>query len=164
METAGQSPFQFLTLIAAPALLTNATCVLAMSTINRMLRTRDRMHELFLEGKSEKGEASQQFLEQVARVERQARLLLHALGAIYIALGSFAGGTLMTLVGAGLNEFVQSSVLSLFVLIGITLVFIGVSSLIFGSARLFQATQISLLNLQSEADFLRAKSERLNPK
>jgi hypothetical protein len=43
------NPFAVLTFIAAPALLTNATSVLAMSTINRMLRTRDRMHELFKE-------------------------------------------------------------------------------------------------------------------
>ncbi|HEV8541883.1 MAG TPA: DUF2721 domain-containing protein [Verrucomicrobiae bacterium] len=157
MDVNAQSPFQFLSLIAAPALLTNATCVLAMSTINRMLRTRDRMHELFLEGKSGQQEMSEEFLEQVGRVERQARLLLHALGAIYVALGCFAGGTLMTLIGLALNQFIHSSILTLFVLVGITLVFVGVSSLIFGSARLFQATQISLLNLQAEADFLRAR-------
>ena len=50
-----QSPFAALTFIAAPALLTNASSVLALSTINRMLRTRDRMHELFV--KSEGGGA-----------------------------------------------------------------------------------------------------------
>ena len=37
------SPFAVLTFIVAPAILTNATSVLAMSTINRMLRTRERM-------------------------------------------------------------------------------------------------------------------------
>jgi len=41
-----RSPFAVLTFIAAPAPLTNATSVLALSTINRMLRTRDRMTEL----------------------------------------------------------------------------------------------------------------------
>jgi len=53
-----QSPFGALTFVAAPALLTNASSVLALSTINRMLRTRDRMHELF--AKSEAGKASEQ--------------------------------------------------------------------------------------------------------
>jgi hypothetical protein len=47
-----QNPFAILTVIVAPAILTNATSVLAMSTINRMLRTRQRMHELFQESES----------------------------------------------------------------------------------------------------------------
>jgi hypothetical protein len=34
-----QSPFAALTFVAAPAILTNASSVLAMSAINRMLRT-----------------------------------------------------------------------------------------------------------------------------
>ncbi len=41
----GQSSFAALTFIAAPALLTNASSVLALSTTNRMLRTRDIMRE-----------------------------------------------------------------------------------------------------------------------
>ena len=48
-----QSPFAALTFIAAPALLTNASSVLALSTINRMLRTRDRMHELFVKSEGD---------------------------------------------------------------------------------------------------------------
>lgn len=47
-----QNPFAALTFVAAPALLTNASSVLALGTINRMLRTRDRMHELFTESKT----------------------------------------------------------------------------------------------------------------
>ena len=37
-----QNPFAVLTFIVAPTILTNATSVLAMSAINRMLRTRER--------------------------------------------------------------------------------------------------------------------------
>jgi len=56
METLSlsQSPFAVVTFIAAPALLTNASSVLAMSTINRMLRTRDRMRELYLQSEDGK--------------------------------------------------------------------------------------------------------------
>ena len=67
-----QSPFAVLTFIAAPALLTNSSSVLALSTINRMLRTRDRMRELFVQ--SEKGmlpESEKEWLmSQVDRVEK----------------------------------------------------------------------------------------------
>src|SRR5215471_11126365 len=99
-----QSPFAALTFVVAPALLTNASSVLAMSTINRMLRTRDRMRELFV--KSEAGGQSQEQAalldSQVDRVESQAVLLLHALRAIYVALGAFAAATLVTLLGAAM--------------------------------------------------------------
>ncbi len=105
-----QSPFAALTFIAAPALLTNASSVLALSTINRMLRTRDRMQELF--AKSEGGGQSQpeaaRLIEQVNRVERQATLLLRALHSIYVALAAFACSTLVTLLGAGLGPLSRS--------------------------------------------------------
>src|SRR4029079_13679811 len=94
-STLTQSPFAVLTFIAAPALLTNTSSVLALSTINRMLRTRDRMHELFvLSEKGEPGAEGGRLVEQVNRVEQQGALLLGALRAIYIALGAFAGATL----------------------------------------------------------------------
>ena len=47
-----QNPFAVLTIIVAPALLTNASCLLALSTINRLLRTRDSMRELLKESES----------------------------------------------------------------------------------------------------------------
>jgi hypothetical protein len=152
-----QTPFEAFTVIAAPALLTNATCVLAMSTINRMLRTRDRMHELFLEGKkaSHTKEESVHFLAQVARVEGQAAVLLQALAAIYVALASFAGGTLMTLGGATLGPILHLPFQHFLLVVGIGLVFVGVACLVFGSVRLFQATRISLANLRAEASILR---------
>ena len=73
-----QNPFAVLTFIVAPAILTNATSVLAMSTINRMLRTRDRMHQLFAESEKPDAGRGEQFLAQVNRVENQALLLLTA--------------------------------------------------------------------------------------
>ncbi len=148
--------FEAFSLIAAPALLTNATCVLAMGTVNRMLRTRDRMHELFLEARKNSEPASEHTLSQTNRVERQAFFLLQALAAIYVALGAFAGGTLMTLLGGSLSTLLQIHFQHFIVLAGVALVFVGVLSLIFGSARLFQATRSSLSSLHAEAEIIRA--------
>src|SRR5215212_1156380 len=92
-----QNPFAVLTFIAAPAILTNATSVLAMSTINRMLRTRERMQELFAQSEAAAEFRGERFLAQVNRVERQAVLLLGAMRAIYVALGAFAAASLVTL-------------------------------------------------------------------
>src|SRR5438045_2203303 len=98
------SPFAALTMIVAPAMLTNASCVLAMSTINRMLKSRDRMRELLKDSETPKTSGAEADREerQVARVEKQATLLMGALAAIYVALGSFAMASLISLLGAAL--------------------------------------------------------------
>src|ERR1044071_4972890 len=95
-----QRPFAVLTFIVAPAILTNATSVLAMSTINRMLRTRERMQELFGQSETSTEFRGARFVEQANRVENQAVLLLGAMRAIYVALGAFAAASLVTLLGA----------------------------------------------------------------
>jgi hypothetical protein len=157
-----QSPFAALTFVAAPALLTNASSVLAMSTINRMLRTRDRMHELL--AKSEAGPQSEsdaaRMIKLVNRVETQAALLLRALHSIYVALGSFASGTLVTLLGTGVAPFQGDLWLHVMAWLGVGLGLAGVGGLVFGCANLFHATRLSLVNIREEASLIR---ERLSP-
>jgi hypothetical protein len=154
-----QSPFAVLTFIAAPALLTNASSVLAMSTINRMLRTRDRMHDLFAESKATTlaQPEAERFLGQVGRVEKQAIILLRALRSIYVALAAFAGATLVTLLGASLAHFQGALWFRLLTGLGLALGFSGVGGLVFGCANLFHATQLSLMNIREEAEMIRIK-------
>lgn len=165
-----QSPFAVLTFIAAPALLTNSSSVLALSTINRMLRTRDRMRELFVQ--SEKGtlpdSEKEWLMAQVDRVERQGVLLLAGLRAIYVALGAFAGATLVTLLGAALFSLQQAMWFHVLAGLGLLLGFVGVGGLIFGTANLFRATQLSMTSIRQEAGLIRerqkAKPQSPNPK
>src|ERR1700744_1289165 len=98
------NPFAILTFIAAPAILTNATSVLAMSTINRMLRARERMHQLYAQSQ-EAANRDAAFIEQVNRAEAQGIFLVHAMGWIYVALGAFAAASLVTLLGAVVGQF-----------------------------------------------------------
>src|SRR5438552_11762341 len=159
METISltQSPFAVLTFIAAPALLTNASSVLALSTINRMLRTRDRMKELFAKSQADAEPDATRLVGQVDRVEKQAVLLLRALRSIYVALGAFSGATLVTLLGAGLAPFQGALWFRLLAGLGVGLGFVGVGGLVFGSFNLFQATQLSLLNIREEAALIRER-------
>src|SRR5260221_14010488 len=87
------NPFAALSFIAAPAVLTNAASVLAMSTSNRFLRASDRMRALA--DRLDRGVDSEatlaMFRVQVGRGETQAVLLLGGLGGAYGGLGSFAG-------------------------------------------------------------------------
>ena len=152
-----QSPFAALSFIAAPALLTNASSVLALSTINRMLRTRDRMHELFRESESHGSSEpeSARLVQQVNRVEQQATLLLGALRAIYVALAAFASATLVTLLGASIAHYQEA--MRALAGIGVLLGFAGVSGLVIGCVNLFRATQLSLLNIREEAGLIRMR-------
>ena len=157
-----QNPFAALTFIAAPALLTNASSVLAMSTINRMLRTRERMTQLL--NKAEAGvhsrEDAARIITLVNRIETQAALLLKALHSIYIAIGSFACGTLVTLLGAGVAAVHGDLWLHAIAWVGAGLGIAGVGGLVSGCASLFQATRLSLVNIREEASLIR---ERLAP-
>ena len=138
-----QSPFAVVTFIAAPALLTNASSVLALSTINRMLRTRDRMKELFAKSQAGTEADASLFIEQVNRVEQQAILLLRGLRSVYIALGAFSGATLVTLLGAAMATFQGAPWFRLLAGLGLCLGFVGVGGLMFGSFTLVQATRLS---------------------
>src|SRR4051812_9622783 len=102
-DFAGQNPFALLTFIVAPALLTNASTVLALSTSNRFLRTGERLRALAdeLETITVPEERAWR-LVHVNRIEEQARLLLSALRSVYVALASFMSATMISILGAGL--------------------------------------------------------------
>jgi hypothetical protein len=159
MDGVTQSPFAALTMIVAPAMLTNASCVLAMSTINRMLRTRERMRELLHD--SENADRPTDEVEragrQVDRVERQATLLMGALASIYVALGSFALATLVSLLGAAFVSVAGQVLFRILATVGFILGVVGVTGLVFGCARLFHATQLSLVNIREEAEVIRRR-------
>ena len=155
-----QNPFAVLTIIVAPALLTNASCLLALSTINRLLRTRDSMRELLKESESTTHPARPNFIEHVNRVEQQAMLLLGALRWVYTALGSFAAATLVTLLGAVTGEIGSELATRVVTVTGLLLGGLGVAGLVGGCLNLLHATQLSLLNIRGEAEFIRARQEQ----
>ncbi len=156
------SPFAVLTFIAAPAILTNATSMLAMSTTNRMHRTRDRMHELFRESEDTSKPLDEKFIEQVNRVERQATTLLSAMRWIYMALGSFVSATLVTLVGAVAGQLGSVLLMRIIVGAGLVLGIAGVAGLVGGCVNLFHATQLTILNIRDEAEALRQRLQKRN--
>jgi Protein of unknown function (DUF2721) len=103
------NPFAALSLIVAPAILTNASSVLAMSTSNRLARAVDRARNLSrqLEGTAprepphdEQDRDVQRRLDELAATEQRAVMLLQVLRSFYLALGGFASATLFSLLGA----------------------------------------------------------------
>jgi hypothetical protein len=165
------NPFSALTLIGAPALLTNACAVLLLSTANRFGRTVDRARMLSGEARMLSGEIAAQEeagrkpsasrMRQLAVVERRMLLIARALAAFYLAFGSFAAGTLASLVGAisapsggnGLSDLILGATLA-----ADGLGFVG---LVFGAATLVWETRLAFVTLREEADQIRARCELL---
>ena len=159
MDPLANSPFGPLTFITAPALLTNAACLLALSTTNRMLRTREQMAHLLEQAKSPSilaGESAH-FLILAERTELQAGLMLKSLFAIYVALGCFAGATLISLIGVTVATALGAWLPLLCAALGLTLGATGVAELITCCVRMMQATKLSLLNIHEEATIIRGQ-------
>lgn len=158
-EIITHSPFAQLTLIAAPAILTNACSVLAMSTSNRFLRASERLRAIaqILEQPQTSGEFAELLTRQVGRLERQAVLLLNALRGAYVALASFAVASLVSILGSGISSSLAAYWAYPFVVIAMIVGFIGAGSLVIACVYLYQATRLSVLNISEEAALIRRR-------
>jgi hypothetical protein len=156
-EFTSQNPFALLTLIAAPALLTNAASLLALSTSNRFLRAGERLRAVADSIEKAVPEDRDWRLVQMNRIEQQAILLLDALRVIYVALGGFVSASLVSIVGAGFSARDWHPAAEIMIGIGLICGFIGAGSIVWACVRLFHATRLSLMNISEEAAMIRGK-------
>jgi hypothetical protein len=164
---ADQNPWVALSLLAAPAILTNASTVLALGTSNRLARASDRARAaaaFLLTAASPHDPADPAALfrrEDFDHALRRAGILVKALRRYYLAAGCFASATCIVLIGS-MARYLGITPLDLAgraLAVGATL--LGVGALVSGSLRLVGETRIALdgLNMQREAlDRLRADS------
>jgi len=154
------NPFAVLSLIAAPAILTNACSLLAMSTSNRLARAVDRARELSkqLEGTRDltTPEASRR-LRELAVSEQRTYQLLAALRSIYLALGSFAFSTLISLVGAVAVPFGATVLVRTLEAIAVSGGIFAVGALVHGSIVLVRETRLVVQVLHERTESIRAR-------
>ena len=157
MDPLVTNPFAVLTFIAAPAILTNASSVMALGTSNRFARVVDRTRALSKEleaGGDVPEEVTRLRVKQLGSARRRALLLVRALSAFYLSLGSFAAASLTSLLGAAFviahHEFPRY--LAMAVAFGCGAV--GVGGLVVGSALLVWETRLTLAMLVEEADLV----------
>src|SRR5436190_4864575 len=141
------NPFAMLTFIAAPAILTNASSVMALGTSNRFARAIDRARTLssLVEGRRDEPDAETSLqLRQLHYAERRLRLLVRALTAFYLSVGAFAAAALVSLLGAGFAAADQRLLRQ--VSLGVALVAgaTGVGGLVCGSGLLVWETRLAL--------------------
>jgi uncharacterized membrane protein len=100
--TLAADPFSILTVVVAPAVLTNASSVLALGTNNRLARVADRTHAVTSQlAKLEPGAKSYEVLDaQLPALQTRAQLLLRALRCFYLGLGLFASSALISIAGS----------------------------------------------------------------
>ena len=151
------NPFAILTFISAPAVLTNASCVLLFGTGNRYGRAIDRMHELsdtVERGSSlEEGELRLR-IRQLEAGETRTLLIVRALRCFYTAVAGFVASTLISLVGAVLVSARVEHGISFCFALAFLAGAVGVCSMIAGAVLLAHETRFSFLVLKEETNFI----------
>ncbi len=151
------NPFAALSLIVAPAILTNACAVLAMSTSNRLARAVDRARELLRQVEADAdGEKRSRSMRDLVITQDRAVMLLRVLRSFYVALAGFALATLVSLIGAAAAAAGPRPIVIGFELLGLAAGVIGVSALMHGAVVLVRETRIAVAHLQTRVAQARA--------
>jgi len=151
------NPLAVLTFISAPAVLTNASCVLLFGTGNRYGRAVDRVHELaaIIEKKTGIDDAEVRLrIRQLEAGETRAMLIVRALTCFYTSVASFVASTLISLIGAVLVSASNRLPISLIFAAGFVTGAVGVVAMISGAAMLARETTFSFRVLREEKQYL----------
>jgi hypothetical protein len=156
------NPFAILTFISAPAVLTNASCVLLFGTGNRYGRAIDRVHELaeMIDSGERAADELQLRIRQLQAAEARTSLIVRALTCFYAAVAGFVASTLVSLIGAVL----VSAKLPVGIAASFSLAFLcglaGVAGMIAGALMLVRETRYSFRVLREENTFLAQRAQQ----
>lgn len=150
----GNNPFAVLTAIVAPAILTNASSVLALGTSNRLGRVVDRTRVVYSDIARSAPDSSEQaeWTEQLTALRTRGDMLLRALRLFYAALGLFAASALVSVGGSVAAYYGQKALFQvaagLAVMTGASAV-IGLAS---GCTLMVRETRLAVQSLAKEAE------------
>jgi hypothetical protein len=154
------NPFAVLSLIVAPAILTNASTVLIMSTSNRLARAVDRARELSRQLEDTTDQQCREVkrrLSELSAAEERTLLMLQALRSFYLALGGFAIAAIISLLGAASVPLGISTIIVPLELAGVAAGVIAVSALVLGSVKLLRETRIAVQVITERAEHIRER-------
>jgi hypothetical protein len=149
-----------LSFIVAPAVLTNASSILVLSTSNRLARAVDRMRivSAHLEQPADGHDAITTLrLKEVDSSERRALMLLSALRWFYASLGSFALSAITSLLGATLADGGFQRLSAALEVVALGAGFVAVTGLVLGCVLLLRETRIAVRGVSEEAALLRER-------
>jgi hypothetical protein len=152
-----ENPFLLMTLIAAPAVLTNACSVLALNTAGRYGRAFDRTRELGreLDSAPEDDKLVSFRLRLIGRNIARATLLLRAQTTFYAATGLFVLAALVALLGASLNA--HPELLHIFGVFVFAIGTLATACLIQGCLYTVRETRLAMMGLREEQTLIQEK-------
>ena len=139
------NPFIMLTFIVAPAVLTNACALLAMSTSNRFARAIDMAKEIARQidsGGDMAPPSLNRLVDEFTTAETRGLLLLKAMRCFYLSLSCFALVALVSLLGSVSAMLKTRAVETLFLSFVLLLGVIAVFSIVFGVVLLIREIRI----------------------
>ena len=139
------NPFIMLTFIVAPAVLTNACALLAMSTSNRFARAIDMAKEIA--GQIDSNDdiipsRLNRLVEEFTTAETRGLLLLKAMRCFYLSLSCFALVALVSLLGSVSAMLKSQAVETLFLSFVLLLGVVAVGGIVFGIILLIREIRI----------------------
>jgi len=152
MAALADNPFAALTIVVAPAVLTNASSVLCLGTGNRIARVVDRTRVLNAElaTLSPDDPRREATLRQLARLRERGHLLLRALRFLYTSIGAFAAAALISIIGAVIATQTGDLTFHAFALFGLAVGTIGVTGLVVGCTMMVRETGLAVEFLSDE--------------
>jgi len=156
--TVTSNPFAVLTAVVAPAILTNASSVLALGTSNRLARVVDRTRIVAAELARMKTDSRDRnaWTQQLERLHVRSQLLLKALRMFYAGLGLFAASALVSVGGSAAAYYGQRLLFEAMVALAVVTGTSAVIGLASGCVLMVRETQIAVKNLSAEARLLMA--------
>jgi len=157
------NPFAALSLIVAPAILTNACSVLIMSTSTRLARAVDRARVLALEIEAAPDvadAASARRLRELGTTEVRSLLLLRAMRSCYAALSGFASAALVSLLGAVLLAAGRAPAARALEGLALASGVLAVGALIYASVLLVRETRLAVGVLRERATGLQFRAKQ----
>ena len=153
MASLTESPFAALTIVVAPAILTNASSVLCLGTGNRLARVADRARAVSAQlARLEPDEENFAFYrQQLEGLDARFNLVLRALKCFYTSLASFAVAALISLLGSIFTFTAPNIGFTAAALLGLLSGMVGVAGLVAGCAMMVQETRLTIQNLRQEA-------------
>jgi hypothetical protein len=146
MGSPTDNPFTALTIIVAPAILTNASSLLCFGTANRLARIMDRTRAVSTHLASEElNQGNRAMYEhQLRGLEVRWNLVLRAMRCFYMSLGSFAAAALISLFGSMPFFSVLPVGFIAIALIALSSGTAGVGGLVAGCAMMMRETRLAV--------------------
>lgn len=153
-QALASNPFAVLTAIVAPAILTNASSVLALGTSNRLGRVVDRTRVVandisrFAPGSGER----EAWTKQLVDLQARAQLLLKSLRLFYAGLGLFAASALVSVCGSIATYYGQKLLFESAAVLAVGTGASAVLALCLGCTLMVHETRLAVQSLAKEAE------------